>query len=433
MAFFPKPLPKFNLYSFAVEDSSKGKLLAPQSEALKRLQEFFQRNPAGRIGLVSMPTGSGKSGIISCLPYFLGRLGLNQPPAPGAQPYGEPLYRFDNPVLVVTPDLTILRQLEERLTVSPDAHGENFLMKTKIIPEEFHRALPHGVKIQETAHLDDAKYLRDFDIVITNVHKFLDNNKLPDDFFKLVIVDEAHHHPASMWRRIVQKCKNHAMVVFFTATPFRGDKKPVLTTDEGEVVYHLSLERARTDRIIRRLKWDPLRTNDTELDSIFQLILERVKSLQDEKNRAHPLPDNLNHIAIAITNNIKEAKQVADRWNELWDSPDSAIAYHSKLEPEPFKRRRMQQIRSNRVNLVVVVEMLLEGFDYPPISIAAIMTKITSRVKFAQFLGRSQRVVRGQEGLESEDIWADVVTHSHFQQEENYRAYEEALLIDPDE
>lgn len=86
----------------------------------------------------------------------------------------------------------------------------------------------------------------------------------------------------------------------------------------------------------------------------------------------------------------------------------------------------------NKVKLVVVVDMLREGFDYPPISIAAIMTKTVSPVKFAQFIGRAQRIVRGHQGPESEEIFSDVVTHSYFQQEENYQAYESEEFIPDD-
>ena len=92
----------------------------------------------------------------------------------------------------------------------------------------------------------------------------------------------------------------------------------------------------------------------------------------------------------------------------------------------------MEAIQSNQVKLVVVVDMLREGFDYPPISIAAIMTKIVSPVKFAQFIGRAQRIVRGHQGLESQEIFSDVVTHSYFQQEENYQAYESEGFIPDD-
>jgi len=371
-----------------------------------------------------MPTGSGKTGVISCLPYFLGK-------SIDAQT-GEPLHLFNKPVLVVAPDLTIAEQLERRLTVSADAQGENFLRDKNIIPEDFDEALPNGVKIKETAHLDNPEYLGKHDIVITNVHKFLDENSLPDDFFKLVIVDEAHHHPASMWRRIVDKCKDHAMVAFFTATPFRGDKQKVLKDEDGEIVYNLSLEEARTGRIIRRINWCPV-TFDERVPSrrLYQLLLQKVKTIQEEKNIENPLPGNIPHMAIAITPNIDEAKEVAKIWNELWGGCDSAIAYHSKEKPDT-KKQLMKRIRNNEVKLVVVVEMLLEGFDHPPISIAAILTKIVSKLKFAQYIGRAQRIVRDQECVESDDIFADVVTHSLFKQEPNYDAYEKELLITPD-
>jgi len=421
---FQQRLPTFNHYGQDVAENSKDKLLPPQTAALEKLQQFFERNRSGRIGLVSMPTGSGKTGVISCLPYFLGKIDAQT---------GKPLHLFNKPVLVVAPDLTITEQLERRLTVSADAQGENFLLDKNIIPQNAQYALPNGVMIKETVHLDNPEFLGKQDIVITNVHKFLHENSLPDNFFKLVIIDEAHHHPASMWRRIVDKCKDHAMVAFFTATPFRGDKKPVLKEEDGDIVYNLSLEEARTARIIRRITWCPV-TFDEQVSRtrFYQLLLEKVKTTQEEKNIENPLPGNIPHMAIAITTSIDEAKQVAKIWNEFWGGSDSAIAYHSKQKPET-KKQLMKRIRNNEVKLVVVVEMLLEGFDHPPISIAAILTKIVSKLKFAQFIGRAQRIVRDQARAESDDIYADVVTHSHFQQEQNYAAYEEALLITPDD
>lgn len=422
---FQRPLPKFNRYSFDVERNSKP-LLAPQFEALQKLQLFFEQNPSGRIGLVSMPTGSGKTGVISCLPYFLGKLGLN----PGAPPHGEPLHKFDKPVLVIAPDLAIANQLEEQLTVSAGAQGKNFLLKRKIIPEHAYHVLPVGHKIEETSHVGNAEFLQTKDLIIANAQKFLQGNweeVLPGDIFKLVIVDEAHHHPANTWRRIIQKFKDHAVVVFFTATPFRGDGRSVLEEAEGQFVYHLSPQDARDQRIIREINWRPLTAGETDLDR-FKHILGVVKDIQEEKDQSNPLPYGIPHMAIAITRDIEYAEQVAYFWNNHLGNPGSAIAYHSTVPKRP-KKAMMEAIKTNQVKLVVVVESLLEGFDYPPISIAAIMTKIVSPVKFAQFIGRAQRIVRVQEGLESPEIKADVVTHVFFQQEENRRAFEEERLI----
>lgn len=425
MAEPPQRPPRFNFYGNFIVDRCKGRLLDPQREALQELQKFFEQNPGGRIGLVSMPTGSGKTGVISCLPYFLGKLSNS-------------VFLFDKPVLVIAPDLTIAKQLEEELLVSPNAPGENFLVKREIVPNDqrYQRDIvPNGAKIEEAKHVINSEFLTSNEVIIANAQKFLRDdweNVLPDDIFKLVIVDEAHHHPARTWRRIIEKFRNHSMVAFFTATPYRADGQRVVDDEEGQLVYHLSLEDARTMRIIRRIKWDPLHSEDTELGNIFKLILERVKSIQQAKDDENPLPDSIPHMAIAITpNNIAYAEQVAEIWNNHWGNFGGAIAYHSQVHKRP-KLAMMEALRSNNIKLVVIVKKLLEGFDHPPISIAAIMTKIKSRVKFAQFLGRAQRVVRFQGRLESAEIFADVVTHSFFEQELNYQAYEEALLIPDD-
>ena len=64
-----------------------------------------------------------------------------------------------------------------------------------------------------------------YQVVLTNAQKWratkgeLPNYAmLPDNFFSVVIVDEAHHLPAEQWKRIVRHFKSHAKVIFFTAT-----------------------------------------------------------------------------------------------------------------------------------------------------------------------------------------------------------------------
>ena len=67
-------------------------------------------------------------------------------------------------MLVVAPDLTIAEHLERRLRVSANAQGENFLLDKNIIPQEAQFALPNGVMIKETAHLDNPEFLGKQDI-----------------------------------------------------------------------------------------------------------------------------------------------------------------------------------------------------------------------------------------------------------------------------
>ena len=80
-------------------------------------------------------------------------------------------------------------------------------------------------------------------------------------------------------------------------------------------------------------------------DGIYQLVLERINEKQVIKDRDHPLPNDVPHMAIAITKGTAEANRVVDLWNQNWGG-DTACSYHLKL-PQALKEERMQRIRSN--------------------------------------------------------------------------------------
>ena len=363
--------------------------------------------------LVSMPTGSGKTGVICCVPYFLGSLKLNQ----------VYFFRFNKPVLVIAPNLEIASQLGGQMLIfDPNV---NFLLRRGIIrpdlPDERIRdALPVGIKIEETRALIDPVRLEMNDVIIANAQKFLRGEweiALPDDIFQLVIVDEAHHFPAPTWRRITSKFRQHALMVFFTATPYRTDNQPVA---EGAFAYPLRLEDARNRGIIRRTNFIQVDAEET-----FLAILTRVRDIQRQKDTETPLPNGVPHMAMAIAKYTNEVNQAAVLWNQHWGG---AITYHSAVGTRELEQR-MNRIKNNQVKLVVVVDMLREGFDHPPISIAVILTKIVSPVQFVQFVGRSQRIVRSPD-VENNDIRADIVTHRHYEQRQNYDMFEREQFIE---
>lgn len=419
----PPRLEKFNYFGDFVVSSSEGKLLDHQKKALLALQEWFKTKPK-EIALAAMPTGSGKTGVICCLPYFLGALKND----------GLCCFTFDKPILVIAPNLEIASQLEGQILISSDDPDANFICSRRgIISKERVDVLPEGVKIEETKELRNPLYLRTKEIIIANAQKFLSGkweSDLPNDLFRMVIVDEAHHFPAKTWYRIITKFRSHALIAFFTATPFRTDRQSVVP---GPFAYHLPLQKARKLRIIRRTDWfeskgDASVSSRRDLSEIYSRVLKIVRRTQKEKNRVLPLPNNIPHMAIAITKDTRQANQVQQLWNTKCKD-DSAVVYHSQLTVGELGRI-MTRIKNNDVKLVVVVEMLKEGFDHPPISLAVILTKIVSPVKFTQFVGRAQRIVRTPDGKsESKFIHAHVVTHCYFKQENNYKKFLNEELI----
>ena len=258
-------------------------------------------------------------------------------------------------------------------------------------------------------------------------------------------MDEAHHHPATTWRRIVEKFRGpDCPVLFFTATPYRSDGKPVLPL-ESCTAYHLPLNTAVQQRIIRKTHFEELRDvhpdesflrnpENVEPEAIANMkrmipILRRVKELLDEKrNETSSIDSDIPHMAIAIAKDTYYADCLLELWKTYYpDEP--AETYHSEKKQNE-KDEIMRKLKSNELSLVIIVGMLLEGFDHPPISIAAITCNIKSPVKFVQFIGRAQRIYRkvGYNNI----LCANIVTHQYYQQRQNYYNFKNETFIPSD-
>ena len=219
---------------------------------------------------------------------------------------------------------------------------------------------------------------------------------LEPDLFSVVIVDEAHHLPAKQWGDIISRFKDFAKVIFLTATPFRSDKKNI-TEDlpNTGLAYHLPRREAVEKRIIRPVNpmgLDPHTRYDAskQVTKAFE-ILPIIKWRLKQKNDDQKLPGNKQHMAILVASSIEYAKQISEEWNKQY-SPLNAQCIHSDMTDQE-KKAVKQNLRDGKITLLVIVQMLLEGFDHPPISVAAIATKIVSPVKFTQFIGRAQRIL----------------------------------------
>ena len=424
-----------NLHATAVVTNCEEpyRLLPQQIQALRNVQRESQNFGQYHIALVSMPTGSGKTGVIACLPYYLAT--------------AEPPYVFDKPILVIAPDLAILKQLTQELTVL-DGSEKTFLIRRGIVSLDMQdNVLPQPRIITQTSEIKNEQLLRT-GIVIANAQKFLADNweeHLSDDLFRLVIVDEAHHHPAKTWQRIVEKFGNeNCPVIFFTATPYRTDGEDVLPRKMSVIAHHLPLNDAVDQGIIRETHFQELKElwpdkqlplpnrekfTPDEIEDFGRIIpiLNKIKSLLDQKRSDVP---NAPHMAIAITKDTTCADHVLELWRHYHPEEPAETYYSSKSKQD--KEEIMTKLRSNKLSLVIVVAMLLEGFDHPPISIAAITYNIKAPIRFVQFVGRAQRIYREKGYTEDGNFQANIVTHKDYQQKENYNNFIEEKLIPTD-
>ena len=69
--------------------------------------------------------------------------------------------------------------------------------------------------------------------------KFKTFKKLPEDYFDYIVIDEFHHSAAETYLRILDHFKPK-FLLGLTATPFRGDKKPILELCNGNVIIEIN-------------------------------------------------------------------------------------------------------------------------------------------------------------------------------------------------
>ena len=291
--------------------------------------------------------------------------------------------------------------------------------------------------VNSTADIRALKTASRYDIVLSNAQKWRRTDKttpvpnyedLQNDLFSIIIV----HLPANQWQEIINKFKDHAKVVFFTATPERADDVPItadLAIQEVGLAYELTRERAIEEKQIRELAWDlgqeesaipPAKKRkrskyeDGEKNESTKNVLTKVKKCLDEKSKKFPLPGGKKHTAIIIASNIMEAREIFKTSKELFE-PELVALCHSEIGKMKNEKIIKDIKVKDKYRVVVVVKMLVEGFDYPPFSIAGIVTRIGSITKFSQFVGRIQRLVRTKDEIE-ENIVADVISHEYFKQ-----------------
>lgn len=400
-------------------------LREPQILAYAEVYEHFKiKNKTKKHAIVILPTGSGKTGLISLLPYNIA----------------------NGRVLIIAPQLTILNTIENSLD---SGNSSNFWIDTGIIKDPL--KLPVVVKYEgrETRkeHMEQAH------IVIANIQKLQSRNEMAllnqyePNFFDMIIIDEAHHSEATTWIENLNHFSD-AKVVKLTATAYRTDQKQLV----GELVYKYKLSQAMSNGYVKSLEkfnYVPEQLYFTLDDDYtkrytYQQILDMELKSEDWVARSVAFSDECKksvvkksieilerkrenttvpHKIIAAASNIKEAKRIA----EIYTSEGyKAIAIHNELKPNE-KEKAFSDIENHRVDVIVNVSMMGEGYDHKYLSVAAIFRAFKSPLPYEQFIGRILRAIPENEVKKAEDNIGSVVAHELLFLDELWEYYKSQL------
>jgi superfamily II DNA or RNA helicase len=391
------------------------KLRDPQREAHRRAREHFETS--NEHAVVQIPVACGKTGIMATLPFGI---------AVGR-------------VLVITPNLTLRTNVFETLDVtSPKC----FWKRTGVLAS-LERGPYLAVLDGEDANVDDCVRSH---FVVTNIQQLASSAdrwlpRFPPNFFDMILVDEGHHNVATSWRRVFERFP-HAKVVSLTATPFRSDEKRV----DGQIIYRYPFTQAMMSGYIKRIVSANVAPSELfftyhgeerrhTLDEVLALREEQwfrrgvalaeecnrnIVDLSIKKLRLLRARTGFKHQIIAVACSVDHARQVRSLYEER---ALKAHEIHSAMDAEK-QDEVLEQLRQGRLDCVVQVQMLGEGFDHPPLSVAAVFRPYRSLSPYIQFVGRIMRVVHPDQAGHPDNIGV-VVSHVGLNNDEHWNDFRE--------
>ena len=398
---------------------TNSELREPQIEAYVETYNHFVINKENTHAIIVLPTGCGKTGLISILPFGIA----------------------EGRVLVIAPQLTILDTIEESLD---SGSSDNFWSQRGIIknPNDLPVLVKYEGKETRKEHMEAAN------IVLANIQKLQARNEMAllnqydSDFFDMIIIDEAHHAEARTWIENLQHFSG-AKVVKITATAYRTDRKQLV----GELVYKYKLSQAMSKGYVKSLEKfdfvpdDPHFTMDDDgvlysLDEVLELkdeewvtrsvalsddckksIVNESIKLLNQKRKGTSVP----HKIIASAPSIKDAKRIAELYSQ---AGIKAVAVYNDM---PDRETAFSDIENHRVEAVVNVSMMGEGYDHKYLSVAAIFKPFRSLLPYEQFIGRILRAIPENETKKESDNIGSVVAHKLLYLDDLWEYYKEQI------
>ena len=220
---------------------------------------------------------------------------------------------------------------------------------------------------------------------------------LPEDF-GLVVIDEAHHATSSTYRRVIEYYRQNpnCKVLGVTATPDRADEEAL-----GQVFESVAYEYEILDAIhqgwlvpiqqqmvtVGSLDFSNIRTTAGDLNQgELAEVLETERNLQGVAAPTVEICGDKRAIVFAAT--VQQAERLAEIINRY--RPDKAEWICGKTDKEK-RRRILADFKDGKLQFVVNVGVLTEGFDDSGVEVIVMARPTKSRALYAQMAGRGTR------------------------------------------
>ena len=235
-------------------------------------------------------------------------------------------------------------------------------------------------------------------------------DKISDDYYDYIVVDEFHHAAAASYQKLLSHHKP-TILLGLTATPERMDDKSILSYFNDRITAEIRLPEAIDRKLLSpfqyfgvsdnvdlsSLKWSRGGYDKSELSNLFT-INERIAN-----NRAlHIIESVLKYTTdiddvkgLGFCVSIDHANYMSKVFNE---NGISSIALTGNSGGD-LRNTAKQQLVNGEIKFIFIVDIYNEGVDIPEINTILFLRPTESLTIFLQQLGRGLRLCDGKECL----------------------------------
>lgn len=330
-----------------------------QKECIETLNENFKTE---KYQLIQLPTGSGKTVI-----------------------FWEYITKYAKSALILVPSITLAEQV---MNVS-----QHFIDKSKI-----------SCKYGKKRHIKNFK-----DYHVTTFHSFksfIKQNEKIQKKFDIVVIDECHRSKSTVFEKQLNKFSNYERCFGVTATPYRLDERNLM-----EIFSCISFKKSLNEMIEEGYLCDLIgKRIETKIKLSSNVKSNDFSSTFLSKNLCNAERNNI--IVDSYSRNCTDRKTIifcidishCEKLKSIFlEKGYLAESIHQK-KSHSDRKRILSDFKEGKINILLNVQMLTEGFDEPSIQAVIIARPTMSKALYTQMVGRGTRIYPGKKNCLIIDI-----------------------------
>lgn len=221
----------------------------------------------------------------------------------------------------------------------------------------------------------------------------------PKDYFKSIVIDEAHHAAAPSYRRVIDYFSPN-FLLGVTATPQRSDSTRLIDVFQ-EIVYYKSIQDLIQEKWLCPLVGFRVKSNT----DISQVQVTNGDYAQGQLEDTIDTPERNAHIvaayrdlapdkkAIVFAAGVKHAHNLALSFRQASVETEVIVG----TTPQEERNSILARFAEGSLKVVVNVGVLTEGFDEPSVQAIILAKPTRSTLLYTQIVGRGTRLHSSKE------------------------------------